>query len=259
MSEILNDGVLKPESGLTFTGEFFVPGKAGERIEADHMARYQFAAKFVHGQSVLDVACGAGYGAPILLGAGAVSYVGADIQPELLEHARQRYGSEWARYELCDITNFDVEERYGVIACFETIEHVVQYQSALKNLYRALKPDGLLLISSPNRIITSPRAVRLQDTPLNEHHMQEFLAHELVEELRLVGFIVEASQVFGQRQRLHFSNRYLRKLAHFFQPNPDDRTSPEVSLMKWGMTPRYFVIKARKPNFKVATHAGVET
>jgi hypothetical protein len=46
---------------LVFTGEYFIPGKSGERIEADHLERYRFACRFAKGKSVLDLACGAGY------------------------------------------------------------------------------------------------------------------------------------------------------------------------------------------------------
>ena len=45
---------------LNFTGEYFIPGKSGERIEADHLERYRFACKYAKGKSVLDIACGVG-------------------------------------------------------------------------------------------------------------------------------------------------------------------------------------------------------
>ena len=88
---------------LNFTGEYFVPGKSGERIEADHMARYRFAAGHVRGFSVLDIACGVGYAASVLLEAGATSYLGVDIRPELVQHARDIYGTEEATFEVGDV------------------------------------------------------------------------------------------------------------------------------------------------------------
>jgi 2-polyprenyl-3-methyl-5-hydroxy-6-metoxy-1,4-benzoquinol methylase len=235
----------KPSIAINFTGEYFVPGNSGERIEADHMARYRFASKYVKGKSVLDIACGVGYAAPILIEAGAKSYLGADIQKPLIDYATKIYGSDLATYEYQDITKLNVIEGYDIITCFETIEHVTEYKLTIENLFRALKPSGTLLISSPNRTITSPNSSRLQDKPDNEHHTQEFIPSELIEELRSAGFIATYDQIYGQRQRLHFTNRFARKLIKILRP--DARTSPEVSRIRWNMTPRYFVICANKP------------
>lgn len=38
----------------------------------EHVARYDFAARYVKGKNVLDVACGSGYGAAMLKKAGAL-------------------------------------------------------------------------------------------------------------------------------------------------------------------------------------------
>ena len=57
----------KEDIPIDFTGEFFVPGKSEERIEADHMERYHFACEFAQGKSILDIACGVGYSAPFII------------------------------------------------------------------------------------------------------------------------------------------------------------------------------------------------
>lgn len=240
----MNNSNTDVSSELQFTGEYFVPGKSGDRIEADHIERYKFAAQFVKEKSVLDVACGVGYAAPILINAGASCYRGGDIQQSLIDYATKKYGNDRANFQLIDITTPVDPEKYEVITCFETIEHVQSYRAALKNLYDALKPDGILLISSPNRIITSPRAKTLTDKPINIHHTQEFIPQELLEELRLAGFSVEENLVYGQRQRIHLNNKYFRKLLNLLEP--DDNSSPEVSKVTW-KTPRYFIVCARKP------------
>jgi len=83
---------------VDFTGEFFVPGKSGERIEADHMERYRFACKFGQDKSILDIACGVGYSAPLLIQAGAVSYDGVDINEKLVQYANLIYGSDCVKF-----------------------------------------------------------------------------------------------------------------------------------------------------------------
>jgi SAM-dependent methyltransferase len=232
---------------LNFTGEYFVPGKSGERIEADHMARYRFAAGHVRGFSVLDIACGVGYAASVLLEAGATSYLGVDIRPELVQHARYIYGTEQATFEVGDVCQFYQGQEYGVITCFETIEHVSDYRKALNNLFKLVQPGGLLLISSPNRPLISPGVRNLSDRPMNPFHTQEFTFQELTDELRYAGFEVGNGDVFGQRQRRSapFRNRYLRAGVRLLVGNPDKGTSPEVTPVE-SKTPLYFVIRARR-------------
>jgi len=231
---------------LAFTGEYCIPGKTPTRIEADHLARYRFAVRYVQAKSVLDIACGVGYAAPILLDGGALSYQGVDIRKELVEYAQGHYGSARANFDVGDICHFDSDESYDVITSFETIEHIPEYWSAIENLYRLLKSRGVLLISSPNRSVTSPCALTLTDKPSNPYHAQEFTPDELLEVLRRTGFAVGTEDIFGQRQRSIYKNRYLRKLANILYHNPDEKATPEVRLMT-KKVPRYFVIVARKP------------
>jgi 2-polyprenyl-3-methyl-5-hydroxy-6-metoxy-1,4-benzoquinol methylase len=231
---------------LNFTGEYFIPGKSGERIEADHLERYWFARKFARGKSVLDIACGVGYAGPLFIEAGAVSYDGVDINEKLIEYADKNYGSNSINYFLGDICKFNNKKSYELVTCFETIEHVKNYEAAIQNLYTLLKPGGILLISSPNRLVTSPNAATLKDKPSNEFHTQEFIAEELLSILKNNGFTADSSNIFGQRQRKKvYRNRYYRKILYTLFGNPDLKTSPEVTQVTEKL-PRYFVIKAAK-------------
>ena len=234
------------QSPPAFTGEYFVPGSTNDRIEADHRERYRFAMQFAKDQRVLDIACGIGYSAPMLLEAGARHYHGVDINADLVEHAKSTYGSDQATYEVGDVCEFDPGSRFDLITCFETIEHVKEYLKAIDRLYHLLEPGGTLLISSPNRPITSPKSVSLTDAPKNQFHTQEFTPAELVAILREQGFTVSDHDVFGQRLRTVFQVKALNRIKKLLLGNPDSRTSPQVRPLN-GKTPRYFVLKANKP------------
>ena len=143
---------------INFTGEYFVPGQSSSRLEADHLARYQFASRFVGGKSVLDIACGVGYGSALLSEAGALRVDGVDINEDVIAHARGSYASEKTHFQCGDIYTFSSSSCYDIIVSFETIEHVDDYNKALANLSRLLCENGRLIISSPNRCITSPKA-----------------------------------------------------------------------------------------------------
>jgi len=231
---------------LNFTGEYFIPGKSGERIEADHLERYHFACKFAKGKSVLDIACGVGYSGPLLINASAVRYEGVDLNEKLIDYAKKIYGSDLISYSVGDITTFNSNKMYDLITCYETIEHVKKYESAIQNLYSLLKTGGTLLISSPNRTVTSPNCNSLADKPSNEFHTQEFIPEEIISVLNKNGFIAGRDNLYGQRQRKKvYRNRYYRKIIYTLFGNPDIKTSPKVRQVT-DKLPRYFVILATK-------------
>jgi SAM-dependent methyltransferase len=126
----------------------------GELVEAEHMARYRWAAGVTSGREVLDAGCGEGYGCRLLMDVGgATRCVGVDVDESTVAAARAAYGDRnGLEYVVGDVTNlpFD-EDSFDVVTCFETIEHVKAQPEAIAQLERVLRPGGSLLISSPNR------------------------------------------------------------------------------------------------------------
>ncbi len=227
---------------MKFTGEYCIPGVSPKRIEDDHVQRYRFAAQFVRGRRVLDIACGTGYGASLLGNAGATHVDGVDISDDVLAYAKSHYTTSSIHFSMGDIATFHSPTPYDVITCFETIEHVREADRVLANLHSLLKEGGTLLISSPNRPITSPLAKSAHDKPKNPHHVREFTIAELRYPLEKMGFKIEG--VYGQRHRRHFKNPLMRKIQkRIFKP--DDRSSPAVTPVQ-NREPRYFLLVARK-------------
>jgi SAM-dependent methyltransferase len=184
--------------------ERFVPEEApGSLIEAEHEARYRWAAPAVQGRAVLDAGCGVGYGTAILAGAGAARAVGIDISPEAIEHAHDRYG-EAGGFVVGDLQALPfADDTFAAAVCFEAIEHVADPSRALDELRRVLRPDGLLLISSPNRDVYPPG---------NPFHVHEYRPAELEEALAL-----------------RFGNvRLYRQRSHYTSLIRDDRAPGEV-------------------------------
>ena len=160
---------------LPFTGERFTPECVRE-IWYEHMHRYAFAQRFVQGGRVLDAACGEGYGSQLLAQAGA-DVLGLDISSEAIAHARVRYaGQAGLRFDCLDVTTLKAlpDASFDVIVSFETLEHVHAQEAMLDGFARLLAPDGLLLISSPDkRTYSDLRGYR------NEHHVRELYRDEL--------------------------------------------------------------------------------
>ncbi|MHB1536959.1 MAG: methyltransferase domain-containing protein [Acidimicrobiales bacterium] len=162
-------GDVSPRSGEV--PERFVPERMhGELLEAEHVLRYSWSTRFCAGRRVLDAGCGVGYGAALLMDAGAATVMAVDVSHEAVALAREVAPAGMT----CEAANLESlpyrEASFDLVACFEVIEHVRDPDKVLDELARVLAPGGLLLISSPNRA---------RNVPGNPHHVHEYLPREL--------------------------------------------------------------------------------
>ena len=136
-----------------FTGERYLPGVVGE-IAYEHCHRYAFARRFVGGRRVLDAACGEGYGSALLADT-ARNVIGVDIDPAVVAAASQRYGAcANLQFQAASVTKLPLADAsIDVVVSFETIEHLEadDQPPMLDEFARVLAPDGILILSSPNR------------------------------------------------------------------------------------------------------------
>lgn len=145
----------------------------------EHAARYVFALPLVENRSVLDIACGTGYGLAFLKSK-AARVTGVDVDLEAAKEA----GSE------CDGTTSVLlgngsalpfaDESFDAITSFETLEHLHQRKLFLSELERVLRKDGLLILSTPNANYTKP----VNGKPSNPFHVFEYTPEELENELK---------------------------------------------------------------------------
>lgn len=134
--------------------ERFEPARMrGELVEAEHLARYEWAAGHAAGRRVLDAGCGAGYGAEVLRRGGASAYVGVDVAEEAVRDASERFAeAKDVRFERADLADLPMRDAtFEAVVCFEVIEHVDDQERVIDELRRVLGPEGVLLVSSPNR------------------------------------------------------------------------------------------------------------
>lgn len=181
------------DPALEFTGERFTPECVRE-IWYEHWHRYAFAQPLARGRRVLDAACGEGYGSA-LLARDAASVLGVDLSHEAVTHAAARYGAEQAnlRFEVADVTALDTlaDASFDLIVSFETLEHLQAQERLLDGFARLLAPNGVLLISTPDkRTYSDVTGFR------NEHHVRELYRDEF-EALLAARFA--ARRLYGQK------------------------------------------------------------
>lgn len=135
---------------MEFTGERYCPHIVGE-IALEHYLRYAVAVSLATGRDVLDCASGEGYGSA-LLARTARSVIGVDVSAEALAHARATYAR--ANLAFCEGSAAALplpDASVDLVVSFETIEHHDQQAEMLAEFRRVLRPDGLLLLSSPDK------------------------------------------------------------------------------------------------------------
>jgi SAM-dependent methyltransferase len=144
-----------------------------------HLARYRLAEPLVQGAVVLDAGCGCGYGTHYLVMNGAKRAVGIDLSLEAIDYARQHYVAPRLSYEVMDVTSLEFPDKtFDAAVCLEVFEHVPDHQEMLAEVRRVLKPDGRVVISTPNGRIFSPTG-----RPINPWHVREFSREEFVDAL----------------------------------------------------------------------------
>ncbi len=119
---------------------------------AEHMVRYLFASRFVAGKTVLDVASGVGYGSDMLKAAGAAQVIGVDRSSDAVAYGATHHATSQPDYLLASAGELPLlDGQFDVVVSFETIEHVPDHHRFLTEVKRVLHPDGLFLVSTPNK------------------------------------------------------------------------------------------------------------
>ena len=151
-----------------------------EELRYLHMARYEFACGFVEDRIVLDAACGTGYGTAMLAMHGAKEVTGVDRSEEAIAYAREDYHQPGIRFITGDVQNLPYKSDKDIVVSFETIEHLPAPEDFLHCVTTALKPEGVLLISTPLRL-----RGRLEDKPSNPFHYREWDETEFIQLSRI--------------------------------------------------------------------------
>lgn len=136
----------------TYSGERILPEKMFNVTYQQSLVAYEFAARYAEGKTVLDVASGEGYGTSVL-GKVATKAVGLDYNAQTVSLAGEQYGNANVSYvqgNLFQAPEIFHGEKFDVVCCFQTIEHVQDHDAFLKALESVTKPGGVIIVSTPN-------------------------------------------------------------------------------------------------------------
>jgi SAM-dependent methyltransferase len=139
----------------------------------------------------LDIASGEGYGSAILAEK-AEKVFGVDISLDAITHAKGRYKFDNLSFKVGDCIDIPLSNSIvDLVVSFETLEHVEQQNEMLREIKRVMKPDGIIIISTPDKFNYS-----IKNSYSNPFHKKELLKNEFVELLQ--GFFKNIT-ILGQR------------------------------------------------------------
>jgi ubiquinone/menaquinone biosynthesis C-methylase UbiE/glycosyltransferase involved in cell wall biosynthesis len=166
------------ENQLPWTGERYVPQMTGE-IQLEHVHRYLLAAEYAKDKDVLDIACGEGFGSGILANT-AQSVVGVDIAADAIRHAATRYPRDNIRFRQGSCAEMPLDNNsIDLVVSFETIEHHDEHKAMMAEIKRVLRPEGILIISSPDK-----KEYSVLPNYRNPFHVKELFKEEFEDLIR---------------------------------------------------------------------------
>lgn len=184
--------------GLKWTGERLTTAIYDD-VAMEHLARYAFCIPHVKNKIVLDLGCGEGYGVH-LLAQHAEKVVGVDMDKVSIEHAIDKYGRNNTEFILTDITKLPYANAiFDIVISFETIEHIDTHEKMMEEVKRVLKPDGVFIISTPDKVNYS-----INRNYTNPYHKKELTRDEFSSLLKK---FYTNSEIFAQ-QSIHASKIY---------------------------------------------------
>jgi ubiquinone/menaquinone biosynthesis C-methylase UbiE len=156
---------------LEDTGERMIPEHhKGRNIYGAHFGRYRAGMSLLKDKVVLDIACGSGYGTHLMATVAKKVY-GVDVDAGTIAYAAEHYGGKNIVYRQGDGIAIPLEDNsVDVVVSYETIEHIDDYQTFLKEVKRILRSEGLLLLSTPNDV---------EYAEGNHFHLHEFTYNQL--------------------------------------------------------------------------------
>jgi ubiquinone/menaquinone biosynthesis C-methylase UbiE len=131
----------------------------GERLETfiynetmvEHLHRYALVLDLAKGKQILDIACGEGYGSS-LLAEHATSVTAVDIDADTISKAKKKYKKNNLNFIVGAADAIPLEDHiFDYVISFETLEHLENHEGMFQEIKRVLKPEGILVISTPDK------------------------------------------------------------------------------------------------------------
>lgn len=145
---------------------------------------------FPRARSFLEIGCGDGQ---VLAGVGAaypeMTLAGSELIADGLSFAAARVGGRGALFQM-DARDIPYADEYDVVGAFDVLEHVVEDERVLAEMYRACRPGGGIMLTVPQHpFLWGPADVAA-------HHVRRYVARELRAKVTRAGFAIVRATSF---------------------------------------------------------------
>ena len=117
---------------------------------------------------------------------------GLDIKQEQVDDCNGFFDSvgkgEYVSFLCADLTDFQAREEFDLVLCIDVLEHIEDDRRVMKNLCDALRPGGVLLISTPSDQGGSDVHDDHDESFIEEHVRDGYGLEEIREKLQTAGF-----------------------------------------------------------------------
>jgi len=160
--------------------------KYGKRTAVIRSARPQ-------GGRLLDIGCATGSFLHVMGQSGSWEVCGVEPNADAAHYARDRFGLDVVEGTLRDARFSDA--RFDVVTMWDVIEHLHDPRSTLLEIHRILKPEGMLVVSTPNLASWDAAFFGRHWTGLDApRHLYVFSPRTLQQLLRRTGFECQRSR-----------------------------------------------------------------
>lgn len=134
-----------------------------DRFCLDHLLRYLWSTPLLECKTVLDVACGTGFGSALMANANAAAVVGVDSDASAVEECNgwKLPNASFRCGRMEELPQLGLEA-FDCVVSFETLEHVADPLAAIQAIKGVMKEDGLFIGSVPGETdLLEPNAYHL--------------------------------------------------------------------------------------------------
>jgi SAM-dependent methyltransferase len=124
----------------------------------------------------------------------SASLVAIDLKEEQVADCRNFFhtvGLTQCSFAVEDLTTIDHEAKFDFILSVDVMEHIPDDMGVFKNFYRALRPQGLLLINTPSNLGGSDAHSDEDESFIGEHARNGYGIEEIRTKLQTAGFTIQ--------------------------------------------------------------------
>ena len=160
-------------------------------VERNRLIRL-LATKFSGPQgSYLEVGCGTGFVLQMIRKTfPSWNIYATEAQPEGIEFVKKRVPENVTFYQI-DACALPFRSEFDVIGAFDVVEHIDNDVMALSQIYAALKPGGIFMLSVPQHMFLWSKFDELG------HHFRRYAWSDLEQKLQSAGFSILVSTSFN--------------------------------------------------------------